>query len=135
MKAFLRFVAALELLGAAGLLLLGVAMMARPMIGLIVLLVAVPLAVVNGFAGIELWRMRNRGRLLSIGLLGFYILVSVGLMLLRGIQVAAVVRVILELIMISVMLSQGAAEACAPPRRVRQAAYRSPMRRSPVQGR
>ncbi len=134
MKAFLRFVAALELLGAAGLLILGVALMARPSIGLIVLLVALPLAALNGFAGVELWRLRNRGRLLSIGLLAFYILVSVGMMLLRGIQGVAVVRVVLEVIMILVLLSAGAAEACAPPRRMGMAS-RIPARRSPAQGR
>ncbi len=128
MTALLKFVAALEVLGAAAVLLIVAALVVRPRLALIILIFALPLAVLNGFAGVELWRLRNRGRLLSIGLLGVYVVFSLAQMAMRGVQVVVVLRVVFELAILLALLSRSAAEACAEPRRI---VSRVPVRRTP----
>jgi len=113
----LRAIAALEVVSALFVAILtafGLRMLLRmdPVAAGVLLLVGVGFAASAVFAGIQLWRLREAGRIATIGLLIVLMLFSAVVSLLRG-QPQVLIRLGIEAAMLVVLVSRGARDACA----------------------
>ena len=113
----LRAIAALEVVSAlfvAILAIFGLRILPRmhPVAAGVLLLVGAGFAASAVFAGIQLWRLREAGRIATIGLLIVLMLFSAVLFLSRG-QPHVLIRLGIEAAMLVVLVSRGARDACA----------------------
>ena len=117
MRVLLRTIAGVQLVAAAVAVVavihgLGVVLPGRPLGALVILLVGGAFVAATTFAGIQLWRLREVGRVSTIVLLILLMLRSAVLFLLRG-QPHVLVRILLEAVLLVIVASKGAREACA----------------------
>lgn len=117
MRVFLRVVAVLEMLGALLVFVVSITLL-KPLGAGAVALLSVPFSVLMGYAGVQLWRLKNRGRVLSAGLLGLFLIFNVGLLVTRGFSGTVFVRTLLDVAVLVGLLSRGAVEVCAAIDRV-----------------
>jgi hypothetical protein len=117
MRGLLRTIAVLEGLAAAVTVLLlvfglGLLPPGRPQGALALVLVAGGFAAATGFAGLQLWRLREVGRVSTVVVLIALMLFSVFQLFVRG-QPYVAVRLVLEGAALAALLSRGAREVCA----------------------
>ena len=112
----LRAIAALEIFAAAVMVVLtihglGILLPRIPDGALLLALVGATFTAAAAFAGIQLWRLRERGRIASVTFLIVLILFSAFELAFRG-HLYVIVRLILEGAALVVLLSSGAREVC-----------------------
>ena len=117
MRGLLRTIAVLEGLAAAVtvvLTLYGLVLLLpdRPLGALMLVMVAGTFAAATAFAGMQLWRLREVGRVSTVVVLIVVMLLSLFQLFVRG-QSYVAVRLILEAAALVVLLSRGAREVCA----------------------
>jgi uncharacterized membrane protein (DUF2068 family) len=115
MSTMLRVISAITLFGSAGAMvgLPGLFQQARTNTMVrgftAVLLVGLLISVIGG---LELWRLRRWGRILSTVALSMFMLLSLAILANGGGNGLTVVRLVIELAMIIVLISSGARELC-----------------------
>lgn len=117
LRGLLRTIAVLEGLAAAVTVLLlafglGLLPPGRAQGALVLVLVAGAFAAATAFAGLQLWRLREVGRVSTVVVLIALMLFSVFQLIARG-QPYVAVRLILEGAALAALLSRGAREVCA----------------------
>ena len=113
MRSVLRLVAALEVLGAAAFTIATIAVLPFPKVAWPILPISVPLAALNAYGGVQLWRLRKRGRLVSIGILTLYLVASIAALVLASeLRVGAALWSVALVIMLLSLVSRRAANGC-----------------------
>ena len=91
---------------------LGILLPNRPLGVLVLALVGATFVAAAGFAGTQLWRLREAGRVSSVVFLILLMLFSAFELVFRG-HVYVIVRLILEGAALGALISRGAREVCS----------------------